>query len=155
MSDEARSTAHLDRHLDDLRRSVAVVIAPEEASYDAARRCFNALVDRRPAVIVRCLGAQDVTTAFEFARANALEVAVRGGGHNPAGHGVCDGGLVIDLSLMRKVEVDRNARLPAPRVAPPGLISTPRLRPSASSPPGASSARPASPDSPSAAGSGT
>ena len=112
MSEEARSTAHLDRHLDQLRRSVAgAVIAPEEASYDAARRCFNALVDRRPAVIVRCLGAQDVATAFEFARANALEVAVRGGGHNPAGHCVCDGGLVIDLSLMHRVEVDSEARV--------------------------------------------
>jgi FAD/FMN-containing dehydrogenase len=110
MSEEARSTAQMDRHLDELRRSVTgAVIAPEEASYDAARRCFNALVDRRPAVIVRCLGAQDVATAFEFARANALEVAVRGGGHNPAGHCVCDGGLVIDLSLMRGVEVDRDA----------------------------------------------
>jgi FAD/FMN-containing dehydrogenase len=112
MSEGARSTAQMDGHLDELRRSVTgAVIAPEEASYDAARRCFNALVDRRPAVIVRCLGAQDVATAFEFARANALEVAVRGGGHNPAGHCVCDGGLVIDLSLMRRVEVDRDARI--------------------------------------------
>ena len=112
MSEEARSIAQMDRYLDELRRSVTgAVIAPEEASYDAARRCFNALVDRRPAVIVRCLGAEDVATAFEFARANALEVAVRGGGHNPAGHCVCDGGLVIDLSLMRGVEVDRDARI--------------------------------------------
>jgi FAD/FMN-containing dehydrogenase len=62
-------------------------------------------------VIVRCLGAQDVATPFGFARANALEVAVRGGGHNPAGHCVCDGGLVIDLSLMRRVEVNRDARI--------------------------------------------
>jgi FAD/FMN-containing dehydrogenase len=112
MSEEARSTTRMDRHLDELRRSVTgAVIAPEEASYDAARRCFNALVDRRPAVIVRCLEAEDVATAFDFARANALEVAVRGGGHNPAGHCVCDGGLVIDLSLMRRVEVDRDARI--------------------------------------------
>ena len=112
MSEEARSIAQMDTDLDELRRSVTgAVIAPEEASYDAARRCFNALVDRRPAVIVRCLGAEDVATAFEFARANALEVAVRGGGHNPAGHCVCDGGLVIDLSLMRRVEVDRDARI--------------------------------------------
>ena len=112
MSEEARSIAQMDTYLDELRRSVTgAVIAPEEASYDAARRCFNALVDRRPAVIVRCLGAEDVATAFEFARANALEVAVRGGGHNPAGHCVCDGGLVIDLSLMRRVEVDRDARI--------------------------------------------
>ena len=112
MSEEARSIAQMDRHLDELRRSVTgAVIAPEEAGYDVARRSFNALVDRRPAVIVRCLDAEDVATAFEFARANALEVAVRGGGHNPAGHCVCDGGLVIDLSLMRRVEVDRDARI--------------------------------------------
>jgi FAD/FMN-containing dehydrogenase len=112
MSEEPHSSAHLDEPLDELRRAVAgAVIAPTEASYDSARRCFNALVDRRPAVIVRCLGADDVATAFDFALANALEVAVRGGGHNPAGHCVCDGGLVIDLSLMRRVEVDRDARI--------------------------------------------
>jgi FAD/FMN-containing dehydrogenase len=112
MSEEARSAARMDGQVDELRRSVTgAVIAPDEASYDAARRSFNALVDRRPAVIVRCLGAEDVAMAFEFARDNALEVAVRGGGHNPAGHCVCDGGLVIDLSLMRKVEVDRDARI--------------------------------------------
>jgi FAD/FMN-containing dehydrogenase len=98
--------------LGELRRSLAgVVVAPGDAEYDAARRCFNALVDRRPAVIARCVGASDVVAAFEFARAHELEVAVRGGGHNPAGHCVCDGGLVIDLSLMRSVEVDGDARL--------------------------------------------
>jgi FAD/FMN-containing dehydrogenase len=96
--------------LEGLQQSLAgSVIDPASSEYDAARRCFNAAMDRRPAVIVRCLGAQDVATAFDFARANALEVAVRGGGHNPAGHCVCDGGLVIDLSLMRRVEVDRDA----------------------------------------------
>jgi FAD/FMN-containing dehydrogenase len=96
--------------LDDLRRSLSgAVLGPEDAEYDAARRCFNALVDRRPAVIARCLGAGDVATAFEFARANDLEVAVRGGGHNPAGHCVLDGGLVIDLTLMRTVEADGDA----------------------------------------------
>jgi FAD/FMN-containing dehydrogenase len=98
--------------LNELRRSVAgAVVVPTDAGYDEARRCFNALVDRRPAVIVRCLGTADVATAFDFARAHALEVAVRGGGHNPAGHCVCDRGLVIDLSLMRRVEVDGKARL--------------------------------------------
>src|SRR5262245_66232302 len=98
--------------LSELRRSLAgVVIAPEDAGYDSARRCFNALVDRGPAVVVRCLGVGDVATAFDFARAKGLEVAVRGGGHNPAGHCVCDGGLVIDLSLLRKVEVDGEARI--------------------------------------------
>jgi len=98
--------------LDDLRRSLAgAVLGPGDDGYDAARRCFNALVDRRPAVIARCIGAGDVATAFDFARTHELEVAVRGGGHNPAGHCVSDGGLVIDLSLMRSVEVDGDTRI--------------------------------------------
>jgi FAD/FMN-containing dehydrogenase len=98
--------------LDELRRSVAgAVLGPDDAGYDAARRCFNALVDRRPAVIARCAGTGDVAAAFDFARAHGLEVAVRGGGHNPAGHCVLDGGLVIDLSTMRTVEVDAEARI--------------------------------------------
>jgi FAD/FMN-containing dehydrogenase len=106
------ATARVDESLIELRRSLAgVVLAPADAGYDAARRCFNALVDRRPAVIARCLGADDVATAFDFARAHGLEVAVRGGGHNPAGHCVCDGGLIIDLSLMRRVDVDSDARI--------------------------------------------
>src|SRR5215470_5997257 len=73
--------------LTELRRSVGgAVLAPADAGFDAARRCFNTLVDRRPAVIVRCLDAGDVAGAFDFARAHTVEVAVRGGGHNPAGH---------------------------------------------------------------------
>ncbi|MBA3264331.1 MAG: FAD-binding oxidoreductase [Thermoleophilaceae bacterium] len=100
-----------EKSLAELRRSVAgAIIAPVDAGYDDARRCFNALVDRRPAVIVRCFGADDVATALDFARTQALEVAVRGGGHNPAGHCVCDGGLAIDLSLMRRVDVNGDAR---------------------------------------------
>jgi FAD/FMN-containing dehydrogenase len=102
----------LDESLIDLRRSLAgTVVGPADPEYDAARRCFNALVDRRPAVIVRCAGAADVATAFDFARAYELEVAVRGGGHNPAGHCVSDGGLVIDLSSMRRVEVQADTRV--------------------------------------------
>jgi FAD/FMN-containing dehydrogenase len=98
--------------LGELRRSVAgAVLGPIDAGYDEARRCFNALVDRRPAAILRCFGPADVATGFDFARSNGLELAVRGGGHNPAGHCVCDDGLVIDLSLMRKVEVDPGARI--------------------------------------------
>jgi FAD/FMN-containing dehydrogenase len=85
------------------------VILPDDSQFDVARRGFNALVDRRPAVIARCLGPDDVAAAFAFARANELDVAVRGGGHNPAGHCVVDGGLVIDLSQMRTVEVDADA----------------------------------------------
>ena len=102
----------VDENLVELRRSLAgSVLGPADAEYDAARRCFNALVDRRPAVIARCAGAADVATAFDFARAQELEVAVRGGGHNPAGHCVSDGGLVIDLSSMRRVEVQADARV--------------------------------------------
>ncbi len=96
------------RHLRDAL--AGTVIAPDDAEYDAARRCFNALVDRRPAVIARCTRPSDVATAFDFARSHELEIAVRGGGHNPAGHCVLDGGLVIDLSPLRRVEVDAGTR---------------------------------------------
>src|SRR5215216_1899578 len=100
-----------DKSLHELRHSLAgIVIDPASPEYDTARRGFNALINRRPAVIARCKNADDVAAAFDFARANELEVAVRGGGHNPAGHCVCDGGLVIDLSLMRSVEVDAKGR---------------------------------------------
>jgi FAD/FMN-containing dehydrogenase len=96
----------------DLRESVVgAVIGPDDPEYDAARRCYNALVDRRPAVIARCVRPKDVAAAFDFARSNGLEVAVRGGGHNPAGHCVIDDGLVIDLSLLRTVEVESDARI--------------------------------------------
>src|SRR6266498_3525902 len=101
-----------DKNIDQLRSSLAgAVIVPADNEYEAARRGFNALINRRPAVIARCVGAEDIAVAFDFARAHELEVAVRGGGHNPAGHCVCDGGLVIDLSLMRRVEVNSEARI--------------------------------------------
>jgi FAD/FMN-containing dehydrogenase len=107
-----QSTIPATERLSELRGQVAgTVIGPADSGYDSARRSFNALVDRRPAVIVRCFGAEDVATAFDFARTEGLEVAVRGGGHNPAGHCVLDGGLVIDLSMMRRVEVDGEARI--------------------------------------------
>jgi FAD/FMN-containing dehydrogenase len=100
-----------DRTLNELQRSLSgSVIRPTDAEYDRARRGFNALIDRRPAVIVRCVGADDVLVALGFAQGHELEVAVRGGGHNPAGHCVCDAGLVIDLSQMRRVEVDVQTR---------------------------------------------
>jgi FAD/FMN-containing dehydrogenase len=99
------------KELDELRNSLAGnVILPADAGYDMARRGFNALVDRHPAVIARCVSAEDVAVAFDFAQAHQLEVAVRGGGHNPAGHCVCEAGLVIDLSLMRAVEVGVEAQ---------------------------------------------
>jgi FAD/FMN-containing dehydrogenase len=101
-----------EESLNELRLSFAgTVIAPGDVEYDAARRGFNALVDRRPVAIARCAVPSDVATSFDFARTHELPVAVRGGGHNPAGHCVLDDGLVIDLSQMRAVEVDADARI--------------------------------------------
>jgi FAD/FMN-containing dehydrogenase len=101
-----------ERTLKELQLSLTGrVIHPTDDEYDRARRGFNALIDRRPAVIVRCVGADDIAIALGFAQGHELEVAVRGGGHNPAGHCVCEGGLVIDLSQMRSVEVDPQTRI--------------------------------------------
>jgi FAD/FMN-containing dehydrogenase len=112
VSELIASRAAVDDSVGELRRSLAgAVLAPGEPAYESARRSFNALIDRRPAVIVRCLDADDIAAAFAFARTHTLQVAVRGGGHNPAGHCVCDGGLVIDLSLLRRVDVDVEGRM--------------------------------------------
>lgn len=86
------------------------LIAPGDTDYDAARVVWNAMIDRRPGLIARCSGVADVLAAVDFARTHGLRVAVRGGGHNAAGYAVCDGGLMIDLSLMRSVRVDPEAR---------------------------------------------
>jgi FAD/FMN-containing dehydrogenase len=90
-----------------LRGKVRGTVAlPGEDGYDAARTIWNAMIDRRPGLVVRCLGAADVINAVALARDEKLLVAVRAGGHNIAGNAVCDGGLLIDLSLMRSVRVD-------------------------------------------------
>ena len=86
------------------------LLVPGDASYDEARSIWNAMVDRRPGLIVRCAGAADVVAAVNFARDNNVLVAVRGGGHNIAGNAVCDGGLMIDLSPMKSVRVDAMTR---------------------------------------------
>jgi len=85
-----------------------------DAGYDEARTVWNAMIDRRPALIARCTDAEDIVCAVNFARAQDLLVSVRGGGHNVAGKAVCEGGLMIDLSLMKGIEVDpvqRTARV--------------------------------------------
>jgi FAD/FMN-containing dehydrogenase len=82
------------------------LLTPESAGYDEARTLWNAMIDRRPALVARCAGAADVMRAVRFASSNELLLAVRGAGHNIAGKGVCDGGLLIDLSSMRSVHVD-------------------------------------------------
>jgi FAD/FMN-containing dehydrogenase len=86
------------------------VLLPGDAGYDAVRRVHNGLVDRRPAVIARCVGTADVADALAFAVERNLEIAVRGGGHNVAGRAVCDGGIMIDLSLMKGTWVDPKRR---------------------------------------------
>lgn len=86
------------------------VLNAGDAGYDEARTVWNAMIDRRPGLVVRCVGASDVIAAVKFARDNKLLVSVRGGGHNIAGSAVCDGGLMIDLSQMKSVRVDRVAR---------------------------------------------
>jgi FAD/FMN-containing dehydrogenase len=86
------------------------LIQPGDADYDAARKVYNAMIDRRPRLIARCADVADVITAVKFARANELLLAIRGGGHNGGGLGVCDDGLVIDLSGMRGIRVDPNER---------------------------------------------
>jgi FAD/FMN-containing dehydrogenase len=90
------------------------ILRPGADGYEDARKIWNGMIDRRPALIVRCAGAGDVVNAVRFARENDLLVSVRGGGHNIAGKAVCDGGLMIDLSRMRSVQVDpvkRTARV--------------------------------------------
>jgi FAD/FMN-containing dehydrogenase len=87
------------------------LLRPGEEGYDDARRVWNGAIDRRPALIARCAGADDVAEAVRFAREHGLPVSVRGGGHSIAGHSVCDGGLMIDLSLMRSVRVDAGRQL--------------------------------------------
>jgi FAD/FMN-containing dehydrogenase len=88
------------------------LLQPGESGFDEARSVWNAMIDRRPALIVRCLGVSDVIACVNAARETGVPLSVKGGGHNIAGLAVCEGGLMLDMSLMRGVWVD-----PAERVA--------------------------------------
>ena len=93
--------------IDELRAQVrGDVLSSKDEGYEDARRVYNAMIDRRPAVVVRAANAGDVMAAVDFARENGLDLAVRGGGHSVPGFGTCDDGMVIDLSGMRGVRVD-------------------------------------------------
>jgi hypothetical protein len=83
---------------------------PADATYDAARKVYNGMIDRRPALIAKCADVADVIASVNFAREKQLLLAVRGGGHNGPGLGVCDGGLVIDLSRLKGIRVDQQSR---------------------------------------------
>jgi len=86
------------------------ILLPGDEAYEGARKIWNAMIDKHPAVIARCLGASDVVDAVNFARDSGLMLAVRGGGHNIAGSALCDDGIVIDLSKMRQATVDPGNR---------------------------------------------
>ncbi|MEI9414807.1 FAD-binding oxidoreductase [Mesorhizobium sp. Cs1321R2N1] len=92
------------------------LILRDDAGYDEARKIYNGMIEKHPLLIARCADVADVITAVRYARDNDLLIAVRGGGHNGAGLGICDNGLVIDLSTMKGVHVDPNTR--TVRVAP-------------------------------------
>lgn len=97
--------------LDELRASFSgTVLEPGGAGYDEARSVHNGLIDRRPAVIARCQNTADVADAVRFARSKGLELSVRGGGHNVAGRAVVDGALMVDLSPMKGIHVDREGQ---------------------------------------------
>lgn len=97
--------------LNELRSSCSgQIIEADDGGYDEARRVHNGLIDRRPAIIVRCRSAADAAAALRFARAEGIDISVRGGGHNVAGRAVADGAVMIDLAEMKGIHVDPDAR---------------------------------------------
>ena len=94
-------------HLTDLKSNIqGEIIVPEDASYDESRKLYNGMIDKKPALIVKCKNRDDIIAAVLFARENKLEIAIRSGGHNGAGLGSCDYGLSIDLSPMKNISID-------------------------------------------------
>ena len=86
------------------------LLVPGDAGYDESRTVWNAMIDRRPALVARCLGVADVASCVKFAREHDVRLSIKGGGHNVAGLATCDGGLMLDMSLMRGVWVEPRAR---------------------------------------------
>ena len=86
------------------------LIQPTDAAYDSARKVHNGMIDKRPRLIARAVDVADVIAAVRFGRENEMLTAIRGGGHNAGGLGICDDGLVIDLSRMKGIRVDPAAR---------------------------------------------
>src|SRR5580765_8730397 len=114
--------AHLvDTDVQQLRTSFAgLVLRPFDERYEEVRSIWNGAIRRRPALIASCTGTADVLAALRFARDRGLEISVRGGGHAVAGHALCDGGVLIDLSPMTSVRVDPESRPPCPPCARAG-----------------------------------
>src|SRR5689334_10994880 len=86
------------------------VVGPEDPGYDEARQVFFKGIDRRPAAVARVASAEDVARAVRAARGGGLELAIRSGGHSRAGYGTCDGGIVIDLSGLKELDIDADAK---------------------------------------------
>jgi FAD/FMN-containing dehydrogenase len=101
------STSTIEKFREDLHGEL---IDPENASYDAVRSLYNAMIDKRPALIARCANVADVITTVNFGWENDMLIAIRGGGHNGPGLTSCDDGLMIDLSLMKGVHVEPRHR---------------------------------------------
>lgn len=100
-----------DKVIDPFKASLrGTLIQPSDPGYDAARKVHNGMIDRHPRLIAKCANVSDVISAVNFGRENKLLVSVRCGGHNAAGSGVCDDGLVIDLSPMKDIRIDPGAR---------------------------------------------
>ena len=100
-------TSLLIKATENLKGSVkGKVVLRDDPNYEGVRKIWNAMIDRRPAVIVRCATEDDVPSAIRFARQNGLDISIRGAGHNIAGNAVCEGGMMIDLSTMKNIRVD-------------------------------------------------
>ncbi len=108
----AQNVAPIDpSHIASFRDTIAGrLLCPNDDGYDAARQIWNAMIDKRPALIAQCVSTTDVHHAVRFAREHGLLVSIRGGGHNIAGSALCNGGLTIDLSRMKEITVDAHAR---------------------------------------------
>ena len=104
-------TSQIPRAKEELKDAIkGNVLVPDHPDYEEARQVWNAMIDRRPAVIVQCAQADDVPLVIRFARQNGLELSIRGAGHNIAGNAVCDNGVTIDFSRMKNVRVDAGKR---------------------------------------------
>lgn len=93
------------------------ILRPGDEDYEVARKVWNGMIDRHPSMILYCTGVEDVRRAVDFAMANNVLVAVRGGGHNVAGNAVCDGGLVIDISGMKRIAINSESGIACARQA--------------------------------------
>ena len=110
------------------RRFSGSLVLPGDDGYHSARQVWNGMIDKRPAIIAYSAKPSDVVESISFARETGLSLAVRAGGHNIAGKSLCEDGLVLDLSRMRRVAIDSETRRRAPRVAPCSPISTSQVR---------------------------